>query len=119
MSEEKMNNQQSEANEQAIHPEGAGTATKEAPKQSPTRREPGMLPPYKVLLHNDDINTVDYVIKKIVHLTSLTTEEAVERTIEAHETGVSLLLVTHLERAELYRDQFTSVSLTVSIEPAD
>jgi ATP-dependent Clp protease adapter protein ClpS len=37
--------------------------------------------------------------------------------MEAHTTGVSLVLVTHKERAELYEEQFRSVLLTVTIEP--
>jgi ATP-dependent Clp protease adapter protein ClpS len=39
-------------------------------------------------------------------------------TIEAHETGVALLLVTHKERAELYCEQFRSKSLKVTMEEA-
>lgn len=74
------------------------------------------LPPYRVILHNDDVNTFEHVIISIVKLTPLELEEAVERTLEAHETGCSLLLVTHRERAELYVEQFKSVSLTVTCE---
>jgi hypothetical protein len=36
---------------------------------------------------------------------------------EADKTGVALLLTTHKERAELYKDQFESKGLTVTIEP--
>jgi ATP-dependent Clp protease adaptor protein ClpS len=75
------------------------------------------LPPYRVILHNDDVNTFEHVIAAIVKLTPLTMDEAVARTIEAHENGCSLLLVTHRERAELYVEQFTSLSLTVTCEP--
>ena len=39
-----------------------GTATKPAPKKGP----PGLLPPWKVLLHNDDKNDVRFVIGTIV-----------------------------------------------------
>ena len=38
--------------------------------------------------------------------------------LEAHHRGTALLLMTHQERAELYRDQFTSRNLTVTVEPA-
>ena len=80
------------------------TATKPAPKKNP----PGLLPPWKVLLHNDDKNDVQHVIGTVVELTPLNKQEALARTTEAHKTGVSLLLVTHKERAELYQDQFQS-----------
>jgi len=77
----------------------------------------GQLPPYRVLLHNDDVNTFEHVTRSIMRLTSLNLEEAMRRTLEAHEHGVSLLLVTHRERAELYVEQFTSLGLTVTCEP--
>ena len=75
------------------------------------------LPPFRVILHNDDENDFRHVITSIMKLTHLTPEEAIERTLEAHETGQSLLLVTHRERAELYVEQFASLSLTVTAEP--
>ena len=58
-----------------------------------------------------------FVVVTIMELTPLQKEEAVLRTLEAHKTGVSLLLTTHQELAELYKDQFTSKGLTVTIEP--
>lgn len=76
------------------------------------------LPPYRVLLHNDDVNTFEHVVITILKLTPLKPPEAIERTIEAHEKGVSLLLITHRERAELYVEQFASAKLTVTAEPA-
>ena len=75
------------------------------------------LPPFKVLLHNDDVNEFVYVVATIVELTPLTAEEAFACTLEAHENRVSLLLVTHKERAELYCEQFASRRLTVTTEP--
>ena len=106
---------------------GGGTATAKPPrkkpkpenKPAPTKKPPGMLPPWKVLLHNDDKNDVQFVIGTIVELTPLNEMEAKTRTVEADKTGVSLLLVTHKERAELYADQFQSKGLTVTIEPAE
>ncbi len=75
------------------------------------------LPPYRVLLHNDATNTFDHVILTILKLTSLNERDAVLRTIEAHEQGLSLLLMTHRERAELYVEQFATFQLTVTCEP--
>jgi ATP-dependent Clp protease adaptor protein ClpS len=80
---------------------------------------PRMLPPYRVLLHNDDVHDMLFVVEKIVELTALTAEEAIERMLEAHQSGVALLLVTHRERAELYSEQFATYNLQVSIEPDD
>lgn len=98
---------------------GAATATKSAPKKTPKKQPPKQLPPWKVLLHNDDKNDMLFVIRSIIELTPLQLEDAKNRMLEAHETGVALLLVTHKERAELYLDQFKSKGLTVTIEPAE
>ncbi len=81
--------------------------------------KPRHLPAYKVILHNDDDNSVDHVIATIVMLTPLKPPEAVERVMEAESTGCSLVLVVHRERAELYAEQFQSRGLTVTIEPAE
>lgn len=97
---------------------GASTSATVERKPAPPVRKPKKLPPFKVLLHNDDENTFEHVVRSIVRLTDIKTEEAVLRTLEAHETGVALLMTTHRERAELYVEQFASLSLTVTAEPA-
>lgn len=113
--------QSAEAGQAADQGQGS-TATakpKRAAKPAPKKKPPGMLPPWKVLLHNDDKNTMQHVIHTIVQLTPLNEQDAERRMTEAHRTGVALLLVTHKERAELYKDQFESKGLTVTIEPAE
>ena len=100
----------------------SGTATakpKRAVKKSPQKKPPQMMPPWKVLLHNDDKNDMTFVVNTVVELTPLNEQDAELRTVEAHQTGVSLLLTTHKERAELYQEQFTSKGLVVTIEPAE
>src|SRR5687768_10586670 len=102
--------------------DSSGTATakpKRAAKPAPKQKPPQMLPPWKVLLHNDDKNEIGFVVVTICELTTLNEQDAKQRTVEAHKTGVALLLTTHRERAELYKDQFESKGLTVSIEPAE
>ena len=104
--------------------EGGGkTATATKPKRAqkvkPKKKPPQQLPPWKVLLHNDDKNDMLFVVVTIMELTTIGEQDAKLRTLEAHETGVALLLTTHKERAELYKDQFESKGLTVTIEPAE
>lgn len=94
----------------------ADTALKERPRLVPARVE--FLPQFRVLLHNDDVNSRDDAIDAIVELTVLDRPRAVTVVHEADTTGVALVLVTHKERAELYREQFKSKRLTVTIEPA-
>jgi ATP-dependent Clp protease adapter protein ClpS len=98
---------------------GGGSVVATVPVKKPAipKRRPKQLPPYQVLLPNDDVNTFESVIAAIHKLTTLQPQEALLRTLEAHETGVALLLVTHRERAELYRDQFATFKIAVTIEP--
>ena len=111
----------SEKNKPAPPPAPVAAATKprKKSKSAAAKVPPKPLPPWKVLLHNDDVNDHLHVIKTIIELTHLNELDAKKRTEEADKTGVALLLVTHKERAELYKDQFTSKSLTVTIEPAE
>lgn len=112
MSDEQKNSEQSNSATATAEP-------KQQPKKAPRRVPPKPLPPWKVLLHNDDVNEMLYVVETIVGLTPLDPAQAAQRTLEAHKSGVALLLTTHQERAELYQEQFQSKRLTVTIEPAD
>lgn len=99
------------------HKSGAAVLDKPAHKKSPGRVKPRLLPPYKVLLHNDDVNDMEHVIVSLLKVTPLNMDDAIQKMVEAHDSGISLLLVTHQELAELYQEQLTSLSLTVTIEP--
>jgi len=95
------------------------TADRSDAKPAGKPADPKPLPRWKVLLHNDDVNEITFVVESILKLMPLGVGEARQRTLEAHRTGVALLLTTHRERAELYREQFASCSLTVTIEPEE
>lgn len=98
-------------------PSGEGTAVlaPPSPRTAPPRAD--RLPPWKVLLHNDDVNDMLFVITTIIELTRLTRPAAFKAMLEAHTRGVALLLATHREHAELLAEQFASKKLTVTIEP--
>ncbi len=95
--------------------QSVGTALGTAPVRPRTRR----LPPWRILLHNDNVNDMPYVVETIVALTKLNRHDAVVRMLEAHNKGLSLLLTTHREHAELLDEHFPSKRLKVTIEPAD
>jgi len=97
---------------------GAAVA-KPKQKRQPKRKPPQPLPPWKVLLHNDDKNDILFVVKTLTELPPLNEQDAKLRTVEANDTGVALLLTTHEERAELYQEQFQSKGLIVTVEPAN
>lgn len=96
-------------------PDNGGPAVGLKTRPAPPRH----LPLYRVLLHNDDVNEVHQVIAWLTELTPLAHSRAAEVTLEADVQGVSLVLVTHRELAELYRDQLRTKRLTVTIEPQD
>jgi ATP-dependent Clp protease adapter protein ClpS len=76
------------------------------------------LPGYRVVLTNISAQALMFVVKTVMELTRFCREEATHKMWEAHHNGRSQLLVTHLERAELYVEQFAERGLTVTIEPA-
>ena len=95
--------------------EAGSTAT--AVKTRPAPPKVDLMPPWRVLLHNDDVNEMIYVVNTIVELTHLERHDAVECMLEAHKRGLAMLLCTHREHAELLQEQFESKLLTVTIEP--
>jgi len=75
------------------------------------------LDPYAVLLHNDDVNSMDHVVRSLTKsVPSLSTKKAVEIMLEAHNNGRAVVTVCPLELAELYRERLESFGLTATIE---
>ena len=65
-------------------------------------------PPYAVVLHNDDLNGFDFVIevlRKVFHYDQV---KSLQLTLQAHETGRSVVWSGSLEVAELRADQIRS-----------
>jgi ATP-dependent Clp protease adaptor protein ClpS len=94
---------------------GTTTAVKTRPRTAPPKVD--RLPPWRVLLHNDDVNELGYVVETIIQLVRLNPRQAILQTIEAHTKGIALLMTTHREHAELLCEQFASKRLTVTVEP--
>ena len=72
---------------------------------------------FKVVLHWANTHDLISVAKVVMELTHFGTAEAEFRMWEAYHRGRSLVLVTHLERAELFVEQFADRGLAASIEP--
>jgi ATP-dependent Clp protease adaptor protein ClpS len=72
---------------------------------------------YRVCLHRPAHGTLTVVLRAVVDLTRFAAAEAEFRMWEAHHRGRAVVLVTHLERAELYVEQFADRGLAASIEP--
>lgn len=78
-----------------------------------------LLPPYAVILHNDDVNEMGYVVSALLKsVPDLSPEQAVEIMVEAHLHGQAVVIVCPLELAELYRERIEGFGLTATIEKA-
>jgi ATP-dependent Clp protease adaptor protein ClpS len=80
-------------------------------------RVPTHLPLYRVLLHNDDKNTMDHVVKALKRVFRFGQAECERIMLEAHRNGRALCAIEPLEQAELHRDLLLSYSLISTIEP--
>ena len=75
-------------------------------------------PKYKVLLFNDPINSMDFVVSTLRQVVpQLSEQDALAVMLEAHNTGVGLVIICDLEPAEFYCEALKSKGLTSSIEP--
>jgi Uncharacterized conserved protein len=75
-------------------------------------------PRYRVLLHNDDFNSMEYVVQSLLEVVNVLTQpQAVEIMLEAHNNGVALVTTCVLEHAEFYCNGLCSKGLTSTIEP--
>jgi len=75
-------------------------------------------PLYRVLLHNDPVNTREYVVATLqMVVPQLSEQDAVAVMLEAHNTGVGLVIVCDQEPAEFYSEQLKRKGLTSTIEP--
>jgi ATP-dependent Clp protease adaptor protein ClpS len=86
-------------------------------------------PPYAVVLHNDDVNTVVFVVEVLQKVFGYPLEKCVQLMLEAHHNGRSVVWSGTLELAELKADQIHSCGpdpdqkekgaepLRVSLEP--
>ena len=74
-------------------------------------------PKYKVLLHNDPINSMEYVtitLREVVP--QLSEQDAIAIMLEAHNTGIGLVIICDLEPAEFYSESLKSKGISSSIE---
>ena len=95
-------------------------ATSDAPvREAELRSIQETLPPYVVVLHNDDHNAMDHVVHALlVSVPELDIERAAEVMLIAHHHGQADVVTCPLERAELYRDRLESHGLTATIRKA-
>lgn len=87
------------------------------------------MPPYNVVLLNDDDHSYDYVVLMLHTIFGHTPEKGFALAQEVDKTGRVVVATTNLERAELKRDQIQSFgpdpliprckgSMSAVVEPA-
>jgi len=75
-------------------------------------------PRYKVLLHNDPVNSMEYVVTTLRQVVpSLSEQDAIAVMLEAHNTGIGLVIVCDIEPAEFYCETLKAKGLSSTIEP--
>ncbi len=78
-----------------------------------------LVPPYRVILHNDDHNSMEHVVESLRRsVPSLSVEEAAAIMMDAHTNGQATVIECPKEAAEHYREALESCGLTATIEPA-
>jgi len=84
-------------------------------KRSTSRK---LAPPYRVLLHNDSHNSMEYVVEVLLTtVPSLTQPQAVSIMMEAHTNGIALVITCAQEHAEFYCETLKNQGLSSTIEP--
>ena len=82
------------------------------------RQRAKLLPPYNVILHNDDYNDMLYVVVVLLRtINRLTRSEAEQIMLTAHLTGSAIVITCPKETAEHYQEQLLGYGLTATIEP--
>jgi ATP-dependent Clp protease adaptor protein ClpS len=108
---------------------GGGTATKAKPKEE-TKEKVKELPPYHVVLLNDDDHSYEYVIEMLKSIFGHPAEMGYKLAQQVDDRGRAVVLTTHKEKAELKRDQIHSYgvdyrvatcqgSMSAIVQPAD
>ena len=76
-----------------------------------------VLPPFRLVLHNDEVNSMDWVAESLVMcVPEVAVEAAWSIMLEAHDRGRAVVVVCPLERAELYAERLGRRGLTASVE---
>jgi len=74
---------------------------------------------WKVLLHNDDISSMQDVTMALCEVFHFDNEKASSIMLEAHKNGIALCKIEPYEHAEFHCEQLQSFSLISTIEPTD
>jgi ATP-dependent Clp protease adaptor protein ClpS len=109
--------------------EGEMTSTTTRPQEKREQKTEG-LPPYNVVLLDDNDHSYEYVVRMLNKVFGYPLEKGYKMAVEVDTTGRVIVATTHLEQAELKRDQIHAFgpdpliprckgSMSATIEPAN
>lgn len=82
-------------------------------------RKAHILPPYAVILHNDDTHEMLEVVQALRRsVPGISAMKAARIMLEAHNTGQAVVIVCPLEQAEYYQQRLQTYGLTVTLRAA-
>ena len=88
-----------------IHGPDEGTTTTTKPRDDTRTRR---IPPYNVILLNDDDHSMEFVIEVLCKVLGCAVERAYQFMMEAHSSGRAVIWTGTKEVAELKREQVTT-----------
>jgi ATP-dependent Clp protease adaptor protein ClpS len=110
--------------------QGATAVAPTKPKEIPKKRSPKQMPPFHVVLLNDNDHSYEYVIKMLKSLFGHNDQQGFKLADEVDKQGRAIVFTTHKELAELKRDQIHAFgkddtvatcqgSMSAVVEPAE
>jgi ATP-dependent Clp protease adaptor protein ClpS len=74
---------------------------------------------WNVIVWNDPINLMTYVVFVFMKVLAFTKEKATKHMLEVHQQGKSVVATATREVAEMYHQQIQAHGLSVTLEKAD
>jgi ATP-dependent Clp protease adaptor protein ClpS len=116
--------------EQKTSSTSSQASVKSVPRPRKSRQKPRALPPYHVVLLNDDDHSYEYVIQMLRVLFGHSEQMGYQLATQVDTQGRAIVKTTHRELAELKRDQIHAFgadeyvatskgSMSAMIEPAE
>jgi ATP-dependent Clp protease adaptor protein ClpS len=91
------------------------TVTQQVQPKPATKPKLDKLPPYHVVLVNDDDHTYDYVVEMLQKIFNHSEAQAFLMALQVDRTGKAIVCTTHKERAELKCEQIRSYGLDLRV----
>lgn len=72
--------------------------------------------PWNVILHNDPINTMDYVVMTLMYVLEKDQEQCEKYTMEVHNNGSAVVFTGEQEKAQKIATELQAAMLSATVE---